>query len=239
MHKYFLFVSAIVAVWLSAVISIIPIGMYNQWQVSALLPTLFTPATYTFWIWSLIYLSWIVLWCATLIWSIHISPKNTYLLSGAQVLSSLWLIPAQYFYIATSLCVMLVLLFLLTKTFLHSQKEPALFRYTLELFFWWIVIASIANIHLTLVDYDVYFFPVFLTSVSIILGCIINLFITFRYKAFIAPSVFIWSAIWIIAAQTNIIIVSLAGITACSMFGVMILFSLRSLLKKPSYNYLK
>ena len=60
-QKYILLSSALLSTLLSGLISIIPIGIYNQAQVSATLPTLFTPATITFSIWSIIYLSWIVL----------------------------------------------------------------------------------------------------------------------------------------------------------------------------------
>lgn len=61
MPKYILLISALVAVGLSAVFSILPVGIYNQAQVSALYPTLFTPAGFTFSIWSIIYASWIIL----------------------------------------------------------------------------------------------------------------------------------------------------------------------------------
>jgi benzodiazapine receptor len=46
---------------LSGLATIIPLGAFDQGEVSALYPTLFTPAVFTFSIWSIIYLSWVVI----------------------------------------------------------------------------------------------------------------------------------------------------------------------------------
>jgi len=61
MNKYILLISGVISVALASIISVVPIGIANQAQVSAMFPTLFTPATFTFSIWGLIYLSWIIL----------------------------------------------------------------------------------------------------------------------------------------------------------------------------------
>jgi hypothetical protein len=80
-QKYILLVSAIIATIFSALISIIPIGLYNQAEVSAMLPTLFTPAPITFSIWSIIYLSWIALGIYEAFGKSWVSKNNTYILA--------------------------------------------------------------------------------------------------------------------------------------------------------------
>jgi len=204
-QKYILLSSAIIATILSWLISVIPIGLYNQAEVSTMFPTLFTPDTFTFGIWSVIYLSWIALWIYEALWKSWISKDNVYLLAWAQILSSLWLIPSQYLWIGTSLVVMLGVLYLLSINIATSQKENIYFRSVVQLFFWWILVAFIANIHLFLVDYSIYFIPEILTYISILWALAINTVLIKKYSIYIPSLVLVWAAIWIISAQTNII----------------------------------
>ena len=203
MNKHILLVSACISVVFSAVISIAPIWIANQWEVSAMFPTLFTPATFTFSIWSIIYLSWIVIWAFYFFKWNFVKKENLLLLAYAQVLSSLWLIPSQYLYIGTSFIVMLGVLWLLWKLFLSSRDEEKYFRYTVNLFLGWILVASIANLHLMLVSFDLYFAPSFLTVSSLALAFVLNVLMLHFYKSFIPSIVFIWAAYGILAAQQD------------------------------------
>jgi len=204
--KYILLISAVISTIFSAAASILPIWFYDQWTVSALYPTLFTPATYTFSVWSVIYLSWISLWLYEAFWKSWITKENTYLLAAAQILSSLWLIPSQYLWIGSSLIVMCSVFYLLAILYFNSRKENIIFRFTSELFFAWIIVASIANIHLTLVSYNIYFFPLYLTIISIIIWLLINIYFIKKYNSYIPGLVLIWSLTWIIMWQENSII---------------------------------
>jgi len=150
--RYILLISWILSVWFSALASLLPIWLYNQAVVSGMFPTLITPASYTFSIWSIIYLSWIILWSLVAVWKVQVSRRNTYLLAGAQILSSLWLIPSQYLYISLSLVVMIWVFILLILAFKNINTESKYYRWTLGLFLWWILVAFIANLHLTLVS---------------------------------------------------------------------------------------
>jgi len=201
--KYILILSAVIAAVFSATASIIPLGVYNQWEVSALYDTLFTPATFTFSIWSLIYLSWLILWVYILFSRTSVWKSNALLLWWAQILSSLWLIPSQYLYIGVSLVVMLWVLGLLMKLFFDSRTEHHYFRHTVDLFLGWIIVASIANLHLTLVSFDLYTYPVIFTVISILLWLVINTVALIKYNSYVIPFVLIWSLIWIILWQEN------------------------------------
>ncbi len=212
-QKYILLISAVLTLVLSALISAIPIWLYNQAEVSAMLPTLFTPDTFTFGIWSVIYVSFIALWIYEALWKTWISRENVYLLAAAQVLSSLWLIPSQYLWIGTSLIVMSWVLYLLSINIFSSQNEHKYFRYTLELFFGWILVAFIANIHLFLVDYGVYFFPEILTYISIALALWINVYFIIQKNIFIPSLVLIWACIGIISGQDNFMTQLLAWVS--------------------------
>jgi len=210
--KYVLLISALIATLCSALITIIPIGIYNQADVSAFFPTLFTPAPFTFSIWSIIYLSWIALWIHEAFGKSWISKDNAYLLASAQILSSLWLIPSQFLWIWTSLIVMFGVLYLLSLSFILSRKENIYFRYTVELFWWWIIVACIANTHLFLVASAIYYMPEILTYISIALALGINILLIQRYNIFIPALVSAWAWFGIYIWQ---------GILTIRIFGIM------------------
>lgn len=203
--QYILLLSAIVSIVLSSFAAVIPIWYYNQWEVSALFPTLITPATYTFSIWSLIYVTWFWLWVLQTLGKIDISRQNSLILWAAQILSSLWLIPSQYLFTGTSLVVMFWVLYLLMILFLESRNESALFKIVADLFLGWIIVASLANLHLVLVSYEIYLFPLVLTQISILAGLLINLYFIFKYESVIPAFVLVWALIGIILWQDNII----------------------------------
>lgn len=231
--QYILLFSAIIAIFLSAIISIIPIGSFNQGQVSALYPSLFTPATYTFSIWSVIYLSWLILWIISATWKIQVSKESSYVLAAAQILSSLWLIPSQYLWIWASLLVMLWVIYLLSLLFFIARKENIIFQIVSELFLGWILIACIANIHLTLISYSLYFFPVILTSISIAIWLFINSYLIHTYAVYTPWLVAIWSFIGIYIWQDNNIVQILSIFSAIAL----ILMLSHMFFKKYSYIY--
>jgi len=167
--------------------------------------TLIVPAAYTFSIWAIIYLSWILLWILQAIWNIHISRQNLILLWSAQILSSLWLIPSQYLWIGTSLWVISWVLYLLLILFFESRNENIIFKSISDLFLGWIIVASIANFHQTLVFYDVYFFALELTLISILIGLAVNLNFIIKYKSAVPSLVLIWALIGIIVWQDILI----------------------------------
>ena len=203
--KYILLTSSFIAIVIAALASIIPIGLYNQAEVSSMLPTLFTPATITFSIWSIIYLSWIAIWVYEALWKSWITRENVYLLASAQILSSLWLIPSQSLWIGTSLIVMMWVLYLLLILFYNSRLEPLVFRWVSDLFLWWILIAFLANVHLILVSYNIYFIPLYLTVISILVWLLVNIYFVKIHRSYIPPIVLVWALFWIIIAQQEII----------------------------------
>mgnify|MGYP006891254816 CR=1 FL=1 len=203
MQRYILLVSSIFSLVFAGIASTLPLGIYNQGQVSAFYPTLFTPATFTFSIWSIIYLSWILLGIFIALKNIKLRDENLYLLALAQVLSSFWLIPSQFLFIGTSFIVMMWVLYMLLLCFYLSRDENPYFKLTVELFLAWIIVASIANFHLMLVYYNIYFFSETLTLISIIIAWYIFYQSVTRYHTVIPSLVLLWSGFWIIVWQDN------------------------------------
>ena len=82
--------------------------------------------------------------------------------------------------------------------FLESRNESALFKIVADLFLGWIIVASLANLHLVLVSYEIYLFPLVLTQISILAGLLINLYFIFKYESVIPAFVLVWALIGII-----------------------------------------
>ncbi len=238
--KYILLISWLISVLLSTIISVVPIWSYDQAQVSNMFHTLITPASYAFSIWGLMYLSWIILWVYQAFFAKDvIQTKNASLLAAAQIISSLWLLPSQFLYIWTSLIVMYIVLYILSLNFLLSRKEHKYFKYTVDLFLGWIIVASLANTHLTLVAYNVYFYPVFLSVASLLAGTFIVLYLYKKYASMIPSFVFLWASIAIIASNKPAIIDQVSALCILTILWVLIVSNEEVLNKIIKKSYMK
>lgn len=209
MKKYILLFSGILSIWFTTYISLLPLNWFNQADVSNMYATSITPAGFTFSIWSIIYLSWLVLGFYNIFYKKKekIKKQDIYLLASAQILTVLWLIPWHYNFIWMSLVIMLWILWTLWYLSTKHMKDK-LFQWTVYLFFGWILVATIANIHIFLVSADLYIFPIVFWVISLILWAYINSYIIKKYSSIIPAIVFIWALIWIISNHTNIYIIS-------------------------------
>jgi hypothetical protein len=202
MKKYILLISSIITIWLTALFSLLPLNWLSQADVSNLYPTYITPAWFTFSIWSIIYLAWIIIWVYLIKWHNKISKKETYLFASAQLLSVIWLIPYHYKIISLTLIIILLILWILYYLVINPSKNK-IFNKTTEIYFWWIFVASLLNIHLLLVFYDKYYYWVILWVISIVLWVISNIYLLRKYSTYISSVVLIWALLWIIISQTN------------------------------------
>lgn len=229
MKRYILLISAICNIAVTAYLSIeTPFGMLDQRSISDLYTTLITPAGFTFWIWSIIYASWCILWLYILRYPKRIKKKSVRLLTIAQCLSTLWLIPSQLTYIPVSLVIMLWIVSLLF-TLIHKKQKDIFVSCVIQLFLWWILVATIANIHQTLVFFDIYIYPEILSIISVIIGTCINMYLILKYK-YIPSLVFIWALYWIYVAQ-NYPAVSIMTLSSAIVLAFAMLVSLWSLKK--------
>lgn len=225
MRYLFLFVSIIVVVF-SAWVSIpnfgYPLGGMSQADISDMYPTAITPAGFTFAIWSLIYLSWIVLglivarvpltsltrWMfprlTKYIESIEVSSSVILPYSLAIGFTAVWLIPWAYNMIGTSLIIMFVILGILKYTFHASRKESLLVRSSVELFLGWINIATVANITIWLVSlgFSGGGVPTLYWAIGVLgLALILTLYYQYRYRTYVISLVFLWAMFGVLAAH--------------------------------------
>lgn len=147
----------------NALANILPINGMNTGEVSALYPSLFTPAGITFSIWSIIYL--LLIGFVLLQW-LRVKKENTRVyreISFLFILSCLfnmtWILAWHYLVVWLSVGIMLGLLVTLILIFLKLEKQPAkgladyaFIKLPFTIYLAWICVATIANLSTALVS---------------------------------------------------------------------------------------
>jgi hypothetical protein len=202
MKKYIILISALISIWLTIYFSILPLAWVSQADVSWFYPTTITPAWYTFSIWSIIYISWIVLWIYFIIKNPKAKKKEIFYFSSAVILSAIWLIPWHYEIICVSFSTIFLILWLLFYLIINPPHDKY-FKKAIDLYFWWILLATILNFHVFLVFADKYLYWLYLWVISIFLWVFINYYLLKKYSTYISSFVLIWALIWIIIWNQN------------------------------------
>jgi len=152
---------------INALANILPLNGMTTGEIAQMYPNLFTPADFTFAIWGLIYfaLAWFVLYQAGLLPGIRPDPGVVRAIGWLFALASLanvaWIFAWHYLLVALSLVFMLMLLISLISLYTRiRQRDPAsraetwFVRIPFSLYLGWISVATIANITVTLVNYN-------------------------------------------------------------------------------------
>lgn len=193
--------AAMVAV--NAMANILPINNLTTGEVSALYPSLFTPAGITFSIWSVIYL--FLLSFVIVQWRL-ITERFYKRLSLLFILSCManmtWIVAWHYLYTVASVIIMIALLVTLLQLFLLLYRQnfsSRLFTFFVELpfslYFAWICVALIANVSALLVAENWIFlfsqqtWTVIMMSVAALLG----LLLSWKYQRVSVAIVICWA----------------------------------------------
>jgi hypothetical protein len=225
----------------NALANILPINGMNTGQISNLYPSLFTPAGFTFSIWSIIYL----LLIAFAVGQFVIKDKPYFKeLSLWFLLSCLanasWILVWHYLFTAASVVFMLILLYSLTRIFLLLQSneftktEWVVIKLPFLFYLSWICVATIANISTLLISLN--WHGGFLseeawTVAMIVVATLLGLFIAFTFKepAFLLVLMWAFFGIYSRWAETDYELISntarIAAITLAVMFGKLIVDS--------------
>jgi translocator protein len=182
----------------------LPINGMSTGELSELYPSLFTPAGFTFSIWSIIYL--LLIGFVIIQWTVLTKPYFTelslwFLLSSFANVS--WILTWHYLFIYASVLIMLILLFSLTKIFLLLQSidltsliEKIFIRLSFIFYFSWICVATIANVSALLasLSWDGGFLsPISWTITMISIAGVLGIYISGRYREPAFLIVLIWA----------------------------------------------
>ncbi len=223
----------LLTVAVNALANILPLAGLTTGEVSALYPSLFTPAGYTFAIWSLIYLA---LTAFVVYQAIPSQRSNARLASISNrfkvscAANCVWIVLWHYQLIALTLLMMLLLLASLVVIYrqLNASSKPAsarerwLVEAPFSLYLGWISVATIANIsavQTALALNDAGLSAVVWTVLKLALAGLIAAVVSRRYHDGVYALVFVWAALGIATAQaanTAVLIASLA-LAACSL----------------------
>lgn len=227
----------------NALANILPINGMNTGELSALYPSLFTPAGFTFSIWSVIYLlliCFIIIQYRILTKSFFTELSLWFLVSC--VANASWILAWHYRFLFASVLIMLLLLYSLSKIFLLLQQanltsfiEKAFIKLPFIIYMSWICVATIANLSALLVSlsWDGGFLsPVSWTISMITIACALGVFIVVRYREPAFLLVLIWAFFGIYSKWTGtgnnlIAITALTELILLAILFFIFLFSLR------------
>jgi benzodiazapine receptor len=196
--------------------NVLPINGLNTGEVSALYPSLFTPAGFTFSIWSVIYL--LLLGFIVFQWRYrnrkYFSQLSALFITSC-LLNGIWILVWHHLLIFFSVIVMILLLFVLIRIFLllekhkpNSGNEMMFVRLPFTLYLAWISVATIANISAFLITTSwqgAGLSPATWTIVMIVVAFALATFMIFRFKKLAFAAVVAWALVGIAANKLHFI----------------------------------
>ena len=217
---------------------LLPINGMNTGQISDLYPSWFTPAGFTFGIWSVIYLWLLVFTIAQWFYANRSYYKDLSILFIASCMANLaWIVAWHYLLPEVALVIMLILLFLLLKIFslLSQQKlkgwESFFIQYPYQVYLGWISVATIANVSAVLVNLHWYGSPFSQESWTVtvlIVAVLLAMTMIIRFRAVLYSFVTVWALYGIfvrwkddsqnIIAETSFVLIVLLMLTIVSTF---------------------
>jgi translocator protein len=208
--RYLLLITALITIGLTTLVSIpgspYLIGGMTQADISEMFSTAVTPAGFTFSIWSIIYLSWIIAWVYIAFFekqnikkqsrSLQDDKKSIISFATAIALTAVWLIPWGYLQIGVSLIIMLAILALLAYVFTRMRTANIVVRSSIEITLAWIIMATALNITVWMRymgwsiggPTDLYYAIGALGAVLILVA-----YLQCRYRSYIISGVFLWT----------------------------------------------
>ena len=194
---------------MNALANTLPINGQNTGEISDQYPNLFQPTGFTFSIWGIIYL---LLGAYSIFQLTRIGQveseviQKTYftvniLFSISSLANISWLLFWHHNKILLSMIAMIVLLVSLILISNQTESLNLLTRLSFSVYFGWIVIASIANMTILLVDLGVPSFnstSIFLTVVILIIGIVIGSLVIYLKSDIAFGLVFVWAYIGIL-----------------------------------------
>ena len=177
----FIILVAVIAV--NALANILPINGVSTGEVSAQYDNYFTPAGFTFSIWSVIYLGLLVFVVFQLLSKSFKSETISYLFVLNGLANMGWIMAWHHGYLFVTLIFMGVLLFTLVRINLHVDNSDWQVKYPFQIYLGWICVATVANfaVYLKYLDWSGFGVPeVSWGILLVIIAGIIGVLLIFR-----------------------------------------------------------
>lgn len=182
---------------------VLPINGQSTGAISDLYPSLFTPAGFTFGIWSIIYF-WLLVFVVAQWFYTHkpFYTKLSFYFLISCLANLCWIIAWHYLLPWLALAIMLVLLAVLTKIFLLLQRkdlsisEKFLIQFPFHVYLGWISVATIANVSAALISLPWYGAPLsedVWTICMMVVATLLSMFMAIKFNAVVYSTVTIWA----------------------------------------------
>ncbi|HCX65262.1 MAG TPA: hypothetical protein DHN33_08650 [Eubacteriaceae bacterium] len=202
------FFGFVIMIGCNAAANIVPLNGLNTGEVSDLYPNLFTPASFTFSIWGLIYFA------LALFFLYNTNAIGKFMDKGivneigslfflSCILNSVWIVLWHYLWIGATVVVMLLLLIVLLRIYWIIQNRTFINYYDkvfvkipFSLYLGWITVATVANITAFLVDLGWNGFGLsesFWTVAMIAVATLIVARMVYAYKDVVYGLVLLWT----------------------------------------------
>lgn len=236
----------------------LPIGGKTTGEVSAGLPSLFTPAGFTFSIWGVIYLfliAFIIYQSKGLIGNSNLKQNRfLYRIDSWFFVSSLanaaWLFAWHHMAIGLSVVFMLILLGSLIMIYVNlgagkriiSRAEHLLVHVPFSIYLGWITVATVANISIYLIkrNWDGFgFSPEVWTVMMVVIAAAVGIYILLLRKDFFFSMVIVWALFGIISkrmadeAESMEPIILAAGAGILLILAINIFYAVKRFLRRP------
>ena len=199
----------------------LPINGQSMPEISAMYPSLFTPAGSTFSIWGVIYLAL----AAFVIYQALPAQRDSQDIANISklfkincVANALWLFAWHYNLLAISVLVMLVILVTLILIYKNLLDSTSLLRLPFSIYTGWITLATIANVSALQIDSgfdDVLLTAVNWTLLKLAVSGAIGAILAIRYRDVAFTLVVAWAAYGIYVKQSDTAAVAGAALTLC------------------------
>ncbi len=209
----------------------LPLNNLTQTDINEMYPVLFTPASYVFSIWGLIY---VLLICFIVYQALPNYRENPFneavgiLFAVTALLNVLWLLAWHYLQIALSMVIMVLLLLVLIAIYLRianlAQKgglfDRLFVKLTFSIYLAWICVATLANLNILLYDVGwlgLGFGSALFTVLMIVIGALVSLAIFYWRRDYAFPLVFAWAFIGVgVRHGADPVLLAIAGWTAAA-----------------------
>lgn len=202
----FVIISILATIAWNYAVNAIPLNGITSGEVSALYPTLITPAGYAFSIWGLIYISLLAFGVFQLLptsqaassFANEIQDYIRKLLIVNLFANALWLLTFHYQFIWASVLVMLTILgtLILINLRLSDATFPAWVNWAFQIYFGWITVATVVNVSvqfftLDLLDNQSLVWLIIILCVAVAIGS----WVMWTFKSYAYLGVLIWAFI--------------------------------------------
>jgi translocator protein len=218
----------------------LPLAGRATGEISDMFPVLFTPASYVFAIWGVIYLGLIAFAVFQALPSQRENPRLRrvgYLFALSGVLNIAWLFAWHYLQISLSLVFMLGLLLTLIAIYerLEIGKRPVpraeavAARLPFSIYLGWITVATVANVSITLytLSWDGWGIPAAAWTVIVIAAAsAVGLTILLRRGDVAFNLVLVWALIGIAVARWDVPLVAASALVAAALIAAALLYRL-------------